>query len=149
MKKFFVCVLAIVSVSSCIKSDANKAEKPLTGDGAANVQSPANSSTATPASSNVNSAARSDRGTPDEAMAMLEKAIERYNSAGRETALADFNNKKPPFSDRDLYVVCIGPDRKISANGGFRQYVGTSSDAWKDADGHSLGKAIWDSATNA
>jgi hypothetical protein len=97
-----------------------------------------------------NTAAKSsgERGTPAEAKAMLEKAVEHYNSAGRKQALADFTSKKPPFTDRDLYVVCIGPDHTEVANGGFPQYVGTSADLLKDADGNSLGKAILDAAAS-
>src|SRR5262245_2823457 len=65
-----------------------------------------------------------ERGTPAEAKAMLQKAIAHYKEVGRKQALADFNAKKPPFGDRDLYVFCIGRDLTIVANGGFPQYVG-------------------------
>jgi hypothetical protein len=88
----------------------------------------------------------SGRGTPDEAKAMLDNAVQHYNQVGRTQALADFTKMKSPFGDRDLYVFCLGPDHKISANGGFAQYVGMSSDTFKDAEGKSLGKAIWDQA---
>ena len=98
------------------------------------------------ASTNSSASLPSGRGTPDEAKAMVEKAIEHYNQVGRAQALADFTKMKSPFGDRDLYVFCLGPDHKISANGGFAQYVGMSADVWKDADGKSLGKAIWDKA---
>jgi len=94
------------------------------------------------------SALAADRGTPAEAKAMLEKAVAHYKSAGRKQALADFNAKKAPFGDRDLYVVCIGPDHKILANGGFPQYVGYSADLLKDADGRSVGRAGWEVATS-
>ena len=76
------------------------------------------------------------------AKAMLEKAVEHYSSAGREMALSDFTKKKAPFGDRDLYVACIGSNDKLVANGGFPNLVGTSVDAWKDADGNQVGKAI-------
>jgi cytochrome c len=89
-----------------------------------------------------------DRGTPAEAKAMLQKAVAHYQSVGRKQALADFTAKKAPFGDRDLYVVCIGPDHTIIANGGFPQYVGFSADALKDADGKSVGKAGWDVASS-
>jgi cytochrome c len=89
-----------------------------------------------------------DRGTPAEAKTMLQKAVAHYNSVGRKQALADFNAKKAPFADRDLYVVCLGPDHTITANGGFPQYVGASADLLKDADGKSVGKAGWDVATS-
>jgi len=88
-----------------------------------------------------------DRGMPDEAKAMLQKAIAHYKSVGRKQAMADFNAKKPPFGDRDLYVVCIGPDHTIVANGGFPQYVGMSADLMKDANGKSIGKAGYDIAS--
>ena len=58
-----------------------------------------------------------ERGTPAEAKAMLQKAVAHYKEVGRKQALADFNAKKPPFGDRDLYVFCIGPDLTIVANG--------------------------------
>ena len=94
------------------------------------------------------SGAKSERGTPAEAKAMLEKAVEHYNSVGRKQALADFTGKKPPFVDRDLYVACIGPDHTIIANGGFPYLVGSSADAWKDADGKSLGRTSFEVASS-
>ena len=97
-------------------------------------------------STNSSASLPSGRGTPDEAKAMLAQAVEYYTKVGRVQALSDFTKMKSPFGDRDLYVVCIGPDHKISANGGFAQYVGMSADVMKDADGKSLGKAIWDQA---
>jgi cytochrome c len=52
-----------------------------------------------------------------------------------------------PFGDRDLYVVCLAPDRTIVANGGFPSYVGSSADLLKDADGKPLGKALWEAGS--
>jgi cytochrome c len=88
----------------------------------------------------------SDRGTPAEAKALLAKAVAHYREVGRKQALADFTGKKAPFADRDLYVVCLGPDRTIVAHGGFPQFVGSSADALKDAQGKPLGRALWDAA---
>jgi cytochrome c len=90
----------------------------------------------------------SDRGTPAEAKAMLQKAVAHYKQAGRTQALADFNAKKAPFGDRDLYVVCLSSDHKIIANGGFPQYVGYSADMIKDADGKSVGRQGWEIASS-
>jgi cytochrome c len=87
-----------------------------------------------------------DRGTPAKAKAMLQKTVAHNKEVGRQQALAGFNNGKTPFRERDLYVVCIGPDRKILANGGFPQYVGVSADMLKDATRKSAGKAGWDLA---
>jgi cytochrome c len=92
--------------------------------------------------------AASDRGTPAQAKAMLEKAAAHYRAAGRKQALADFNASRPGFRDGDLYVVCITGDKKIAANGAFPQYVGASVDILKDANGKPLGTSIYESAAN-
>jgi len=93
--------------------------------------------TVTPASS------LPENGTPEEAKAMLQKAVEHYNSVGREQALADFTGKVAPFVDRDLYVVCIDSKHMIVANGGFPEFVGTSADVILTFDHMPLGKFIW------
>jgi cytochrome c len=89
------------------------------------------------------------RGTPAEAKAMLQKAVEHYGSAGRAAALEDFTAGKAPFRDRDLYVVCVSADHKIAANGGYPTYVGRSADEFVDAKGAPLGKAQWDAANRS
>ena len=91
-------------------------------------------------------ATSAQRGTPQEAKAMLAKAAAHYKSAGRAQALKDFNARSGPFIDRDLYVFCIASDAITVANGGFPQYVGTSVNALKDAQGKPLGKRLIESA---
>jgi hypothetical protein len=104
----------------------------------------------TEAAQAIPTSTKSERGTPDEAKAMLQQAVEHYTSVGRDQALKDFNTKVPPFFDRDLYVVCFAPDHSELANGGFPQYVGSSADGLQDNNGTPLGKAIWDlAASNA
>jgi hypothetical protein len=78
-------------------------------------------------------------GTADDAKAMLKKAIEHYNTAGRKQALADFTARATPFFDRDLYVACIDSSLKQSANGGFPNLVGSTVQP--------LSRAAWDAAT--
>ena len=92
-------------------------------------------------------ASAAERGTPAEAQAMLAKAAAHYREAGRAAAFADFNARKAPFFDRDLYVFCIGADHVTLANGGFPNYVGTSVDVLKDADGKPIGAALLSAAT--
>jgi cytochrome c len=87
-----------------------------------------------------------ERGTPAEAKAMLAKAVAHYKAVGRERALADFNAKKAPFGDRDLYVFCLGRDNVQVANGGFPSLVGRTADTVPDINGKPMGKAIWDAA---
>ena len=87
-------------------------------------------------------AAEAARGTPAEAQAMLQKATAHYKEVGRKQALADFSGAKAPFHDRDLYVVCIGPDHLVSAHGAFKQYVGMTADVLKDANGRPLSDSV-------
>jgi cytochrome c len=84
-------------------------------------------------------ATSSTRGTPDEAKAMLQKAVEHYNSVGRKQALADFTGRVAPFFDRDLYVACIDSQLIQSANGGFPNLVGSSIEP--------ISRAAWDAAS--
>ena len=78
-------------------------------------------------------------GTPEEAQAMLQQAVDHYNKVGRAQALADFNAEAAPFKYLDLYVACIDSGLRLSANGGFPQYVGGTIQP--------LSRANWDSAT--
>ena len=75
---------------------------------------------------------------------MLQQAIAHYKSVGRKRALADFTAKKPPFSDGDLYVVCISSEHIVVANGGFADHVGTRADSMKDLDGKGVAEAAWE-----
>ncbi|MBN9543882.1 MAG: cache domain-containing protein [Alphaproteobacteria bacterium] len=84
--------------------------------------------------------------TPAEAKAMLDKAVAYYKDHGRADALKAFNTRKAPFSDRTLYVFCIGPDKKLAADGEYREYIGQSADLIKDASGRMLGQAMLDAA---
>ena len=85
-----------------------------------------------------------DRGNSAEAAVMLQRAIAHYKAVGRKQALADFTAKKPPFSDRDLYVVCISSEHIVVANGGFADHVGTRGDLMKDLDGKGVAEAAWE-----
>jgi hypothetical protein len=85
-------------------------------------------------------------GSPAQARAMLAKAVAFYKKNGREEALDAFNGRKPPFSSQGLYVFCIGPDRKLVADGEFHEFIGQSADLIKDASGRPLGQSFWDIA---
>lgn len=87
-----------------------------------------------------------ERGTADEAKALLQKAVDHYKEVGRARALQDFTGKKTPWVDRDLYVACADSKHILVANGAFPSYVGNSLDATKDLNGVPLGKSFADSA---
>jgi len=87
-----------------------------------------------------------ERGTPAEAQAMVDKAVAHYQKVGRDQALADFNAKKEPFGDRDLYVFCLDAQHVQVANGGYPSLVGRTADTVTDVSGRPMGKALWDVA---
>lgn len=88
-----------------------------------------------------------DRGTAEEARALLQKAAQYYKEAGRAKALEDFTGKKSPWVDRDLYVACMDDTKHILlANGAFPSFVGTSLDAKKDDSGKPLGQSFAEAA---
>ncbi len=87
------------------------------------------------------------QGTAAQAQAMLKAAVQHYQAVGREQALKDFNDKKPPFDTGGLYVVCLGEDHKITALGAFPLLVGTSADTLKDPGGTPIGQLVWEAAS--
>ena len=87
-----------------------------------------------------------DRGSAEEAKALLQKAAEHYKKVGRKQAMEDFTGKKSPWVDRDLYVACMDSKHVIIANGSFPNVVGMSADLSKDHRGNPLGTGSWDAA---
>ncbi|WP_428528181.1 cache domain-containing protein [Roseibium sp.] len=77
----------------------------------------------------------SDRGTADEATAMLDKAVAHYQSAGADTALADFSATDKGWQDRDLYVFCFDDAGVTVAHGANAKLIGRDLSGLKDADG--------------
>ncbi len=91
--------------------------------------------------------AAGQQGTPAQAQAMLKAAVEHYQTVGRDQALKDFNDEKPPFTGGGLYVVCLGEDHKITALGAFPLLAGTSADMLKDPSGTPIGQLVWEAAS--
>jgi cytochrome c len=97
-----------------------------------------------------------DRGTAEEAIAMVHKAIDDINKNGREKAfsdIADAANKQ--FHDSDLYVFVYDMNGVVLAHGNNPRMVGKNLIDMKDTDGkpiikgfidvvQSKGKGWWD-----
>src|SRR5258708_37140426 len=83
------------------------------------------------------------RGTPAEAKALLQKAVQHYQKVGRKQAFADFNTNRKEWVDRDLYVFCADKRHIILANAGFPSLVGQSADGVRDVNGMPRGQAGW------
>jgi cytochrome c len=80
-------------------------------------------------------AADKTKGTREEAVAMVDKAVAHIRKAGREKAFADFNNKGGPFTDRDLYVVVYDIKGKVLAHGANEKLIGRDVIDLRDVDG--------------
>ena len=76
-----------------------------------------------------------DRGTPDEAVALVQKAVAYMKANGKEKAYAEFNNPNGQFKDRDLYIFVIDMTGLEWANGANQKIVGKNVLDLKDADG--------------
>jgi cytochrome c len=76
-----------------------------------------------------------ERGTEQEAEAMVKNAIKYYKAVGRDKALAEFSKKEGRFADRDLYVTVYKQDGECVANINSR-VVGRNMMDMRDVDGH-------------
>ena len=88
------------------------------------------------------SAFAAERGTPDEAKVLVEKAAAHLEAVGPEKAFADFNNPTAGYQDRDLFVFVYSPEGKILCVPGIPALVGRDATALKDVDGKEFGKMI-------
>ena len=75
------------------------------------------------------------KGTREEAVAMVDKAIAHIRKVGRDKAFADFNNKNGPFTDRDLYVVVYDVKGKVLSHGANEKMIGKDVIDLRDVDG--------------
>lgn len=78
-----------------------------------------------------------ERGTADEASALVKKAVAYLKANGKEKAFAEFNNPKGQFADRDLYIFVYdmqGTNLAIG-NGNAAKMAGKSLIDMRDADG--------------
>lgn len=92
------------------------------------------------------SAFAGDRGTPEEAKALLEKGVAHFKDVGPDKAMADFNDPKGAYWDRDLWIFVYGDGGKAVCVPGIPALVGRDQSKAKDVDGKEYGKAIIDAA---
>jgi signal transduction histidine kinase len=79
--------------------------------------------------------AADERAKPEEAKAMLAKAIAHMKTAGKDKALADFMVKPGPWVDRDLYITVFDLNGKTLAHGANAKLVGKDNLNMQDANG--------------
>ena len=89
-------------------------------------------------------ASAAEKGSADEAVAMVKKAGEFLKKNGKEKAFAEFNNPKGQFIHKDLYIFTFlaNGDGIEQANGANVKLVGKNVTEMRDADGKYLIKDI-------
>jgi signal transduction histidine kinase len=76
-----------------------------------------------------------DLGSREEAVVMVHKAVAMLADSGREKTIAEANNPKGRFVDRDLYVVIHDLQGRVLANPVLPRMVGVDLSGVKDVDG--------------
>jgi signal transduction histidine kinase len=79
--------------------------------------------------------AAEERAKPEEARALLAKAVAHIKAAGRDKAMADFMVKPGPWNDRDLYITVYDLNGKTLAHGANPRLVGKDNINLQDANG--------------
>ena len=92
-------------------------------------------------------AAAEDRGTADEAKAMVARAIGLYREKGAAAAFAIMNRPDGGFRDHDLYIFVYGPDRTVVVQAADAGRIGLAADSVQDVDGKYYGKESLAAAT--
>jgi cytochrome c len=83
----------------------------------------------------ISTAQADDRGTKEEAKAMVQKAIAYMKANGLEKTVEEVNNRNGQFVDRDLYVTIYDMNMKNLAHGANARMVGKDMIDLKDVDG--------------
>lgn len=91
-------------------------------------------------------AGAADRGSKDEAVAMVNAAFDHIKKAGLETAAADFTTDKAHWANKDLYVFVFDADGVFLSHGANAKLVGRNMANMKDANGKAIFPAMKDVA---
>ncbi len=73
--------------------------------------------------------------TPDEAVAMVKRAVKFLKDNGRDKAFSEFSNPKGSFVDRELYIVVFSMTGTNLAHGNNSKIIGKDLIDMKDNDG--------------
>ncbi len=74
-------------------------------------------------------------GTPEQAEAMVKKAIAFYKANGKEKTFTEVNNPKGQFVKDDLYIFVYDMNGKVVAHGFQQKMIGMDLLTLKDPDG--------------
>jgi cytochrome c len=93
------------------------------------------------------SAIAQERGTSQEAQAMVAEAIAYTREVGVEAAFAEMNSGESMFRDRDLYIFVVSADGVVVAQAADPGRVGMDARSLRDAADTAYGSMIVDHAT--
>ena len=85
-----------------------------------------------------------ERGTPEQAQALADRALLHMQQVGPEAAIKDFNDPKGAYVDRDLFVIVYDPTGTIMT--GIPALIGKNARSLTDVTGKEFGKEIIDAA---
>ncbi|MGH8806335.1 MAG: cache domain-containing protein [Noviherbaspirillum sp.] len=90
--------------------------------------------------------ASSDKGSADDAVALVRKASAYLKAHGKEKAYAAFSDAAGQFKDRDLYIFVIDFNGKLHAHGANPKLIDKNLVDLKDADNKPFIKELIDVA---
>ncbi|HJV81945.1 cache domain-containing protein [Noviherbaspirillum sp.] len=91
----------------------------------------------------VGLATAAERGSAEEAVAMVKKAVAYMKEAGKDKAFSEFGNPaNTQFHDRDLYIFVYDMDGNNVAHGNNPKMVGKNLLEMKDNDGKYIIKSF-------
>lgn len=79
-----------------------------------------------------------ERGTKDEAVALVEAAVAHVKKVGAEQAFKDFTEDKASWTKKDLYVMAYNHDGTCVAHGANGKLIGKNLTNLKDANGKEI-----------
>ncbi|MBA5689956.1 cache domain-containing protein [Rugamonas apoptosis] len=86
------------------------------------------------------------KGSANEAVAMVKRAVNLIRTKGRESAFAQFNAPGGQFVDRDLYIAVLDSKGVMAAHGNNPRLIGKSLIDMRDAGGKAFIKELVDAA---
>ncbi|MDI1273472.1 cache domain-containing protein [Polaromonas sp.] len=84
---------------------------------------------------NMGALATADKGSAEEATALVKKAAAYMKTNGKEKAFAEINNPSGQFKDRDLYITVLDMNGKVLAHGANAKLIDKNLIELKDVDG--------------
>jgi cytochrome c len=87
-----------------------------------------------------------ERGTPEQAQTLCDRAVLHMKEVGPETAIKDFNDPNGGYIDHDLFVIVYDPNATIMT--GVPALIGKNARSLTDVTGKEFGKDIIEAAHN-